>query len=199
MSSSSPHAALLILASTSIYRAALLARLGLQLQQIAPQVDETPHVNEAPAALAARLALSKAQAVAQRHPQRWVLGSDQVCACEGRLLGKPGSVERAREQLHQLSGRSAEFHTAVALVRNQSGQVLSATDVTQVRLRRLTDSEIERYLDAEPALDCAGSFKCEGLGISLCEAIETDDPTALVGLPLIAVRRLLAETGMSLP
>lgn len=199
MSLSSPHTALPILASTSTYRAALLARLGLHLQPIAPQVDETPQLNEAPAALAARLALSKAQAVAQHHPQRWVLGADQVCACEGELLGKPGSVERAREQLRHLAGRSAEFHTAVALVRGQPEQILCAADVTRVRLRSLTHTEIERYLDAEPVMDCAGSFKCEGLGISLCEAIETDDPTALVGLPLIAVRRLLAEAGVCLP
>jgi len=193
-SSSSP-----ILASTSPYRAALLARLGLHLQQIAPQVDEAPFPHEAPAALAARLALIKAQSVSSSHPQRWVIGSDQVCACEGRLLGKPGTRENAREQLRQLAGHNAEFHTAVALVRRQPERTLCAADITRVRLRSLTEVEIERYLDAESALDCAGSFKCEGLGISLCTAIETTDPTALVGLPLIAVRRLLADVGFALP
>lgn len=187
------------MASTSSYRVALLARLGLNLQQIAPQVDETPYPDEASAALAARLALSKAQAVSLKHPQRWVLGSDQVCACEGQLLGKPGTRENARGQLRLLAGRCAEFHTAVALLRKRPEQILCAANITRVRLRSLTETEIERYLDTEPALDCAGSFKCEGLGISLCEAIETTDPTALVGLPLIAVRRLLAEAGLALP
>lgn len=188
-----------ILASTSRYRAALLARLGLTLQQVAPDVDETPRDGERPAELAARLAAAKATAVAQQYPARWVLGSDQVCACDDRLLGKPGTPERAREQLRMLAGRSAEFHTAVALLRSEPAGLLQAADITRVRLRALTDDEIERYIEAEPALDCAGSFKCEGLGISLCEAIETNDPTALVGLPLIAVRRLLAEAGLALP
>ena len=199
MASNPDRTQLPILASTSSYRVALLARLGLDLQQIAPQVDETPCADETPAALAARLALAKARAVSLHHPQRWVLGSDQVCACEGQLLGKPGIRDNARRQLRLLAGRSAEFHTAVALVREQPGQILHAADITRVRLRSLTDPEIERYLDAEPALDCAGSFKCEGFGISLCASIETTDPTALIGLPLIAVRHLLAAAGFPLP
>lgn len=192
-------ATLPLLASTSPYRVALLARLGLQLEQIAPAVDETPQPDEPPAALAARLALAKAEAVAASHPERWVLGADQVCACRNRLLGKPGTRQRACEQLQHLAGQEAVFHTAVALMRKQPQQVLQAADITRVRLRPLTTAEIQRYLDAEPALNCAGSFKCEGLGISLCAAIETTDPTALVGLPLIAVRRLLAEAGFNLP
>lgn len=192
-------AARLILASTSRYRAELLQRLGLPFDGMAPAVDETPHAGEPPAALAARLALAKATAVAQRLPDHWVLGSDQVCACGGTLLGKPGTRARARQQLRQLAGRSAEFHTAVALIHGATALTLTAIDVTRVRLRPLQDAEIERYLDVEPALDCAGSFKCEGLGISLCEAIDSQDPTALIGLPLIAVRRLLAEAGFDVP
>lgn len=192
-------AARLILASTSRYRAELLQRLGLPFDNVAPVVDETPHAGEAPAALAARLALAKATAVAQRSPHHWVLGSDQVCACDGSLLGKPGTLPRAREQLRKLAGRSAEFYTSVALIHGATACTLAAVDITCVRLRPLQDAEIERYLATEPALDCAGSFKCEGLGISLCEAIDSQDPTALIGLPLIAVRRLLAEAGFDVP
>lgn len=187
----------LILASTSRYRAELLRRLGLPFAQEAPDTDETPQAGEAPEALARRLALAKARAVAARHPGRWVLGSDQVCAGGGQLLGKPGTRRRAVEQLGLLSGGSAQFLTAAALVRD--GTAHTALDVTTVRFRRLSAAEIERYVDAEPALDCAGSFKCEGLGITLCEAIESRDPTALVGLPLIAVRELLAQCGFALP
>lgn len=193
LSPSSP----LILASTSRYRAELLGRLRLPFTQEAPQTDETPRPGETPAALAQRLGLAKARDVAARHPGRWVLGSDQVCACGERLLGKPGTRQRAIEQLGLLSGGSAQFLTAVALVRD--GTAHSALDVTTVRFRALSAAEIERYIDAEPALDCAGSFKCEGLGISLCEAIESRDPTALVGLPLIAVRELLARCGLAVP
>lgn len=187
----------LILASTSRYRAELLRRLGLPFVQEAPDTDESPQPGEAPEALARRLALAKARAVAARHPGRWVLGSDQVCACGGQLLGKPGTRQRAVEQLGLLSGGNAQFLTAVALVGD--GAAHAALDVTTVRFRRLSAAEIERYVEAEPALDCAGSFKCEGLGISLCEAIESHDPTALVGLPLIAVCDLLRVCVVGLP
>jgi septum formation protein len=189
----------LILASTSRYRAELLRRLGLPFTQEAPGSDETPYVGEAPAALAQRLALAKAQAVAARHPQTWVIGSDQVCACGDELLGKPGSRERAIEQLRLLSGNSAQFHTALALAHGASGRVLSGTDLTTVRFRRLDKAQIERYVAAEPSFDCAGSFKSEGLGIALCAAIESQDPTALVGLPLVALCGLLREAGFALP
>ena len=145
------------------------------------------------------MALAKAGAVAARHPRRWVLGSDQVCACDGKLLGKPGTRPRAAAQLKLLSGSAAHFITAVVLQQQDSGALLQALDLCTVRFRALGDAEIERYLDAEDALDCAGSFKSEGLGISLCEAIETQDPSGLVGLPLIAVRRLLAQAGLELP
>ncbi len=189
----------LILASTSRYRAGLLRRLGVPFEQEAPGSDETPHSGEAPPALAQRLALAKATAVAMRHPQRWVLGSDQVCACGDELLGKPGTRQRAIEQLTRLSGNSARFFTAVALTHGASGALHEALDITIVRFRQLDAAEIERYVDAEAAFDCAGSFKSEGLGIALCEAIESRDQTGLVGLPLIAVRQLLLQAGLALP
>lgn len=189
----------LLLASGSRYRAELLRRLHLPFEAITADVDEAPRPGEAPAALAQRLAAAKAQAVAARHPGRWVIGSDQVAAAGLRLLGKPGTRERAVEQLRLLSGRRAQFVTAVALVAGTGQPPRTALDTTVVRFRGLTDAEIGRYLDAEPALDCAGSFKCEGLGITLFEAIETRDPTALVGLPLIALRQLLADAGCPLP
>lgn len=190
---------MLILASTSRYRAELLRRLQLPFTQEAPGSDETPLAGEAPAALAQRLALAKARAVAARHPQAWVIGSDQVCACAGQLLGKPGSRERAVEQLRQLSGSSAQFHTALALMHGASGRAYEATDLTTVRFRALSGEQIERYVEAEPSFDCAGSFKSEGLGIALCAAIESQDPTALVGLPLVALCGLLQRAGIALP
>lgn len=190
---------MLILASTSRYRAELLRRLQIPFTQEAPGSDETPGAGEAPAALARRLALAKARAVAARHPQAWVIGSDQVCACDGALLGKPGSKDRALEQLRCLSGRSAQFHTAVALVRHTSGQALEGADLTTVRFRTLDAAQIERYVEAEPSLDCAGSFQSEGLGIALCAAIESCDPTALVGLPLVVLCGLLQEAGIAVP
>jgi len=189
----------LILASTSRYRAELLRRLRLPFSQQAPGSDETPLAGEAPAALAQRLALAKARAVAARHPQAWVIGSDQVCACGGQLLGKPGSRARAIGQLRMLSGNSAQFVTALALVHGASGRAFEALDLTTVRFRQLDAAQIERYVEAEPSFDCAGSFKSEGLGIALCAAIESQDPTALVGLPLVALCGLLRQAGIELP
>ncbi|MDR3417997.1 MAG: Maf family protein [Nevskia sp.] len=189
----------LILASTSRYRAALLGRLGVPFEQDAPGSDETPQPGEPAETLARRLAWAKAQTVAARYPQRWVLGSDQVCVCGGELLGKPGSREQAIAQLQHLSGNSARFVTAVALLHGATERVHEAVDLTTVRFRKLGRAEIERYVDAEPAFDCAGSFKSEGLGIALCAAIESSDPTGLVGLPLIAVRELLTQAGLELP
>ena len=191
-------AAPLILASGSRYRAELLARLRLPFVAESSQVDETPLAGEGPSALASRLARAKALAVAAKRPDRWVLGSDQVATFEGKLLGKPGTRAAAIAQLEAQSGRAVEFITAVALVAPPAG-TLDYVDRTVVRFRELTRSEIKRYVEAEPALDCAGSFKCEGLGISLTTAIETQDPTALIGLPLIAVRELLARAGHPLP
>ncbi len=187
----------LILASTSVYRRELLGRLRLDFTTARPEVDEQALPGEAPGALASRLAAEKAAAVAAQAPEAWVIGSDQVADLDGRALGKPGTLDQARAQLSAMSGRAVRFHTAVSLV--GPGQRLHALDVTEVQLRPLTPLEIERYLAAEPALDCAGSFKCEGLGIGLFDAIRSEDPTALVGLPLIALARLLRQAGFAIP
>ena len=187
----------LILASTSKYRAELLRRLGLPFVQEAPGVDEEECPGEAPETRARRLALLKAKAVAERHPRQWVLGSDQVAYCGGQILHKPGSPAANVEQLLALSGREAGFATAIALVSGQTE--LIAVDLTVVQFRTLSRNEVERYVAAEPAHDCAGGFKVEGLGISLFESVRNQDPTALVGLPLIALRRLLAQAGSAVP
>ena len=185
----------LILASTSIYRRELLSRLGLPFEQARPEVDETALAGEAPAALALRLARAKAAALV--NADSWVIGSDQVAELDGQPLGKPGTFDAAFAQLSAMSGRSVHFHTAVCLA--GPGAAHSASDLTQVHFRDLSADEIERYLHAESPLDCAGSFKCEGLGISLFEAIDSRDPTALVGLPLIATARLLRQAGFRVP
>ena len=187
----------LVLASTSKYRAELLRRLGLPFVQEAPGVDEDELPNEAPETRAHRLALVKAKAVAERHPRQWVLGSDQVAYRGAQILHKPGSPEANVEQLLALSGREAGFATAIALVSGSTELV--AVDLTVVQFRTLNRDEVERYVAAEPAHDCAGGFKVEGLGISLFESVRNQDPTALVGLPLIALRRLLAQAGSAVP
>jgi septum formation protein len=187
----------LILASTSRYRRELLARLKLPFEVVAPDVDETPRVHETPAALAERLALAKAQAVAARFPQAVVIGSDQVADLDGRALGKPGDHTRATAQLRAMRGRRVVFHTAVAVCCAASGYARVLAAPVQVQLRDLSDAEIEIYLRAEQPYDCAGSAKCETLGIALLEAIHCDDPTALVGLPLIRTCTLLREAGLN--
>ncbi|HVO06162.1 MAG TPA: Maf family nucleotide pyrophosphatase [Burkholderiaceae bacterium] len=186
----------LILASTSRYRRELLERLRLPFTVVAPQVDETAAPGEAPAALARRLALAKAQAVAAREPQAVVIGSDQVAELDGTALGKPGTHERAREQLRSMRGRAVRFHTAVAVARAASGFTQEQLVTVTVRFRALSDEEIERYLRLEQPYDCAGSAKCETLGIVLADAIESDDPTALVGLPLIRTAAMLRAAGV---
>ncbi len=188
----------LILASTSRYRAELLARLRLPFDTARPEVEETPLPGEPPASLALRLAAAKAAAVAAEHPEAVVIGSDQVASCDGRVLGKPGAREAAIAQLQAMSGREVVFLTAVA-VAGPGAAIEHALDTTTVRFRPLADDAIARYVDAETPLDCAGSFKCEGLGIALFEAIDNRDPTALVGLPLIATARLLRARGFALP
>lgn len=187
----------LVLASTSRYRLELLQRLGLALDCARPDVDETPQPDEAPRALAVRLARAKAADVASRHRGRWVVGSDQVAELNGSPLGKPGSVAAAHAQLAAMSGQVVAFHTAISL--RCDARVLEACDLTQVHFRTLDAASIERYVAAEQPLDCAGSFKCEGLGITLFEAIDNRDPTALVGLPLIALSQLLRQAGYTLP
>lgn len=193
----SPHP--IVLGSTSRYRRELLARLRLPFEVAAPEVDETPLPGEAPRALALRLAQAKAQAVAARHPQALVIGSDQVADLAGEPLGKPGTHERATLQLRRMRGHAVVFHTALAVVCHARGYAQTDLAAVQVRFRTLTDDEIERYLQAEQPYDCAGSAKSEGLGIALLEAIESDDPTALIGLPLIRLGRLLRAAGVALP
>jgi septum formation protein len=186
----------LVLGSTSRYRRELLARLRLPFETDAPRVDETPHPGETPAALALRLALEKGREVASRHPGAVVIGADQVCDLDGDSLGKPGTHERAVQQLHRLSGRRAVFQTALAVLRPDAGYERALLAPVTVRFRHLSAAEIERYLQLEQPYDCAGSAKCETLGIALLEAIESDDPTALVGLPLIRTAMLLREAGI---
>lgn len=186
----------LILGSTSPYRRELLERLRLPFEVVAPQVDETPQSGEAPSALALRLAMAKAQAVAALRPEAVVIGSDQVAELEGQPVGKPGTRQRARAQLQRLSGRQVVFHTAVAVVHADSGFAQALLAPVTVRFRRLAEAEIDRYLDLEQAFDCAGSAKCEALGIALLEAVDSDDPTTLVGLPLIRTCTLLRAAGI---
>lgn len=188
---------LLILASTSRYRRELLERLRWPFEVHAPQVDETPRPGEAPAVLAARLALAKARAISQRFPHAVVIGSDQVADLDGQPVGKPGTHDRAVAQLHAMQGRAVVFHTAVAVVRPATHYAGQALVPVAVRFRSLTDAEIEHYLRLEQPYDCAGSAKCETLGIALMQAIESDDPTALVGLPLIRTSALLREAGIN--
>jgi septum formation protein len=188
----------LVLASTSPYRRELLGRLRVPFEAIAPGVDESPDPGETPRALAVRLAAAKAGAVAVRTPGAWVIGSDQVAELDGRALGKPGSRDAAIAQLLRMSGREVVFRTALSLAHGD-GRHFDDEDATTVRFRRLGLDEVSRYVDAESPLDCAGSFKAEGLGIALFEAIESRDPTALVGLPLIATARLLRAAGFSVP
>ncbi len=186
----------LILASTSRYRRDLLERLRLPFQTENPSVDEAAEPGEAPPDLALRLALAKAAAIAARHPDAVVVGSDQVATVDGEALGKPGSVERARLQLARASGTTVTFHTAVAVIRPRgAGQELHR-DETRVRFRPLSEAAIARYVELDQPLDCAGSFRSEGLGIALFEAIETCDPTALVGLPLVWLSGALARAGL---
>jgi len=187
----------LILASTSPYRRELLARLGVPFETQRPGTDETALPGETPADLTRRLAIAKATDVAARQPKAWVIGSDQIAELDGQPLGKPGDRDGAIAQLRAMSGRAIAFRTGLALCHGE--QCLATIDTTTVRFRPLTSGEIARYVDAEQPFDCAGSFKCEGLGISLFEAIESRDPTALVGLPLIETARLLREAGFEVP
>jgi septum formation protein len=194
----------LILASTSTYRRELLARLRLPFSCTAPGVDETRRGGERPLALAIRLARAKASAVALQHPDAWVIGSDQVAAriedSEGELiLGKPGTAARCKEQLQSCSGRTVAFMTAVAVLRHNSHSVHECVDTTRVVFRALDDATIERYVALESPLDCAGGFKSEGLGIALCESIDSADPSGLIGLPLIQLGKVLRTVGFQLP
>lgn len=189
----------LILASTSPYRRMLLERLGIPFRTQSPGTDEAQQDGEPPAARAARLALAKAQAVAPHHPGAVVVGSDQVAACGATVLHKPGNAEQCRAQLARLSGTTAHFYTACALVGAGSGAPQTHLDTTTVRFRILDPAEIERYVERERPFDCAGGFKSEGLGIALLESIDSRDPSALIGLPLIWLAAALRRAGYELP
>ncbi len=193
------RATALLLASTSGYRKELLQRLGIEFTACAAGVDESERPAEFAAQRALRLAIAKATQVGSTAGPTLVLGSDQVADLEGVVLHKPGSAEVAHDQLRASSGRTVLFHTAVCLLDTLSGRQHTHVDLTTVRFRQLDERTIHRYVEREQPLDCAGSFKCEGLGIALFERIETLDPTALVGLPLIAVARLLRENGIDVP
>src|SRR5688572_2628424 len=174
----------LYLASTSPSRVQLLERLRVPFEVEAPGVDEAGHSGERPEMRALRLARAKAATVADRHPGCWVIGSDQVAVCRGRVLDKPGNAEQCRDQLAVSSGRTVEFHTAVVLLQSAGGFAAEHVDRTVVKFRALSTNEIARYVELERPFDCAGGFRSEGLGIALFDAIETNDPAALIGLPL---------------
>lgn len=189
----------IVLASTSRYRAELLRRLLDDFEQIAPEVDEPELAGESPAARAERLATHKAEAVASSLHDALVIGSDQVASLGNAVLHKPGTIERAHQQLRASSGNTVDFYTGLCVIDTRAGQRESALDHTRVVFRELVDADIDRYLARENPIDCAGSFKSEGAGIALFERIETVDPTALIGLPMIALARLLRKAGVTLP
>ena len=188
---------LLILASTSAYRRELLERLRIPFEVVSPKVDETPLNGESTLELALRLAKAKAIAVSKDHPNAWVIGSDQVADLCGAAIGKPGNFERALAQLQLMRGQTVTFHTALCLMKGDTQTTLNVP--TEVTFRKLADESLESYLLAEEPYDCAGSAKSEGLGISLLESIKSDDPTALIGLPLIALTGLLRDAGFFIP
>lgn len=194
----------LILASTSSYRRALLARVCGSFQCVAPGIDEVPRDRESALALVTRLSLAKARAVASRHPDAWVIGSDQAAVLldafqQQSILGKPGTQARCIEQLRSCSGKTVAYLTGVAVVHESGGAAFEFVDTTRVTFRTLDESTIERYVARESPLDCAGGFKSEGLGISLCSSIDSDDPSALIGLPLIRLCEVLRRVGFPIP
>jgi septum formation protein len=188
----------LVLGSTSVYRRELLSRLRLPFSVEPPQVDETPRAGETPAELARRLAAAKAAAVADKHPDAVVIGSDQVADLDGEPLGKPGNHDNAVVQLRRMRGRTVIFQTALSVLCRATGFAQHDLAPVRVRFRELGDEEIEAYLRAEQPYDCAGSARSEGAGIALLDAIDSDDPTALVGLPLIRTCRMLRAAGVRL-
>jgi septum formation protein len=191
--------ATIVLASTSPFRRELLARLQLRFELAAPNVDESPLAGETPAATAERLSVAKARAVAARYPEGLIIGSDQVAHMGDVRFGKPVTRENAMVQLRSMSGKTVIFHTGLCLLNARSGRLHVRGVPTEVRFRELSDDEILRYLDKEDALNCAGSARSEGLGISLLESLRGDDPNALVGLPLIALCEMLRAEGIPLP
>jgi septum formation protein len=182
-----------------VYRRQLLERLRVPFETADPKIDEPHHPGEEPPARSARLAAEKAQAVARRHRDALVIGSDQVAVCRGQVLDKPGGEAACRSHLRLLSGSVAEFHTAVALAGPEPGALVAFSDLTRVHFRSLSEAEIRRYVSAELPYDCAGGFRAESLGISLFERIDTHDPSGLVGLPLIGLSKALRRAGFELP
>lgn len=200
MTSAQPIASLrLVLASTSPYRRQLLERFGQRFTIAAPDVDETPLPGETPIDLVNRLARAKAEVVARRNPRSIVIGSDQIAVFGREIIGKPGNPERCIEQLKSVSGQRLTFHTAVHVIQSDSASNEAHLDVTTVHFRKLSAEEITRYVARERPVNCAGGFKAEGLGITLFERIESQDPTALIGLPLIWLSAALRRAGLSLP
>jgi len=189
----------IVLASTSPYRRMLLERLQLPFDLARPEVDETPLNGESPVETAERLSADKARAIATHRSDALIIGSDQVAYMDDLRFGKPGTVEKAIEQLQQMSGRTVVFHTGLAVLNTESGRLQIRGVPTQVRFRNLSDAEITRYVEREMPLDCSGSAKVESLGITLLEALSGDDPTALIGLPLIALSDMLRAEGVELP
>ena len=189
----------LILASGSRYRKQLLGRLGLAFEVAAPNVDEAPQPAEAPADTALRLSISKAKALQRSHGDALIIGSDQVASSGGQRFDKPGNHDNAARQLRDLSGKTAQFDTAIALLDARNGSLQSRVVPCRVTFRKLDDALIERYLEKEKPYDCAGAAKAEGLGIALIARIETEDPTSLIGLPLIALSEMLRKAGLSVP
>lgn len=189
----------LVLGSTSQYRRQLLERFGIRFTVAAPDTDESPLPGETPIDLVNRLARAKAEAVAHRHPRSVVIGSDQLALFGREVIGKPGNPERCIAQLRQFSGQRLTFHTAVHVIQSETGANEGHLDITTVHFRKLADDEIERYVARERPVNCAGGFKAEGLGISLFERIESQDPTALIGLPLIWLSGALRRAGLQLP
>jgi MAF protein len=189
----------LVLASSSVHRRALLDRLQLDYAICAPDIDESRRPDEAPTAYVSRLSLEKAAAVAARHPQSLIIGSDQAAVLDGDILGKPGNHERATAQLRRASGQHVDFYTGLSLLSASNGRAQTDVVLTRVHFRQLDDATIERYLQRERPYDCAGSFRSEALGIALFERLEGDDPTALVGLPLIRLVSMLASEGFPVP
>lgn len=189
----------LVLASSSKYRSQILGKLPVRFSSCGSEVDETPLPNEAPNELALRLAIAKAQDVAKTHNQHLIIGSDQVAACDGLLLGKPGDRERALQQLKLQSGKKSTFYTGICLLDSSSGLFKTDLDICRVYFRDLNEAQLIRYLDTDQPYDCAGGFKSEGYGIALFSKIEGDDPNALIGLPLIKLINLLSEFGVIIP
>jgi septum formation protein len=190
---------MLVLASSSVHRSSLLERLRIPFDVVAPEIDERPAKGELSHDLVARLALEKARAVGTRHPDSVIIGSDQVAVYMGDIVGKPRGREGAARQLHNFSGQTVQFLTSVAVLANASDILGHAVVETRVEFRRLSDAEIERYLDVDQPLDCAGSFKAESLGPSLFRSVFSQDPTAIIGLPLIETARLLRMAGFQVP